>query len=124
MVVLMEVMPIFCFAGFAVWLGWMFFLMFACAISQSASDRQAYFETEYFHRRRQYSDDELLAPNFPDPRMSETEHRPARHHFYREQAAEQKRRKAVVPYRDGWVGVLWDLWMGSDMKDGEDVRRN
>jgi hypothetical protein len=61
--------------------------------------------------QRKFTDAELLNPQFPDVRLPAAEHREQRHRFYRQQVAEMKRRSAVTLYRDGWIGILYRLFM-------------
>jgi len=63
---------------------------------------------------RGFSDKELLDPNFPSPRLKN--HRELRHKYYRDQAAREKRSKAIQLYSKGWIAILWDLWKGYKLK--------
>lgn len=61
---------------------------------------------------RMFSDKEILDPEFPDVRMKSADHREARHRYYRKQVTEEKRKTALVLYKDGWIAILWRLWHG------------
>jgi hypothetical protein len=61
--------------------------------------------------QRKFKDAELLDPQFPDVRLPAREHREQRHRFYRQRAHEEQRKTAITLYRDGWIGILYRLWM-------------
>lgn len=67
--------------------------------------------------RRTFPNSELTDNTFPDPRMNESEHRAARHAWYRRRAAEEKRSKAIELYSRGWFFLLWDLWTGATIEE-------
>ena len=67
--------------------------------------------------RRAFTDTELTDQSFPDPRMPEQQHRPARHAWYRRKAAEGKQPTAIQLYSRGWFYLLWDLWTGNKIEE-------
>jgi hypothetical protein len=129
MEVAMEVFLIILRMLFALYVGWCLLWIVAVWISARSCEPAEHFYQQVpreRHRERGFRDSEILDREFPDPRMVEGTHRPLRHMFYRKQAAGAKRRKAILLYRDGWVGILWSLLVGHDTvreEVSDDVRR-
>lgn len=57
-----------------------------------------------------FKDDQLLDPKFPRPQLKN--HRALRHAYYRAQAAQEKRSRAIQLYSKGWIFILRDLLKG------------
>ena len=106
----MEILWVVVRILFALYVGWCLLWIVAVWLGASGENDVEHFyrpEPQARYRKPGFSDAEILDPSFPDPRMKEGEHRPLRHMYYRRQVEEVKRKKAILPYGDGWVGILW-----------------
>lgn len=116
----MELFLILLRMVFALYVAWCLLYVVVLLLGYSGGESEDVFYSPVpgqNFRRGGYSDKEILNQEFPDPRMAETDHRPLRHAFYRKQVEEVKRKKAIVAYSDGWVGILWSRLVGHDSVD-------